>query len=307
MKLSFILAAYKCKYLSEAIKSILHQTYRDFELVVVDDCSPEGLQEIVADFQDERIRYVRNEKNLGGTNLVAAWNKALEQARGEWCVLASDDDIYLSDYAERMLAISERYPQCNVFHCRTAVIDDEGMVSKIAEKRPEFESCADLLYARGVKRCLQTAPEFMFKREALQRIGGFVNFPLAWYSDDATWLALAREHGVVCASEVLFHWRYSGINISSRFDITAKKVQAAEEYKTWLRKFIPTVKPLSHEDGMVLKYAAEHIFEAVDQQTLYDLDDTRFWLWLRILIKEQLPPRLRLRTIRNRMRKVFHI
>ena len=58
--------------------------------------------------------------------------------------------------------------------------------------------------------------------------------------------------------------------------------------------------PDSH--NIVLKYSAEHIFEAVDQQTLFDLSDTKFSLWLKIVIGCHMPARLRLRTIRNRIR-----
>ena len=302
MKLSFVLPAYKRRFLKEAIASILAQTYREFELIVVDDCSPEDLKLVVDGFSDARLRYVRNEVNLGGKNLVENWNRCLELAEGKYCVLASDDDIYLPLYAEKMLALAESYPEMDVFHCRTGIIDEQGALYKVGEKRPEFESFADLLYARGVKRCLQTAPEFMFRTAALKAAGGFVNFPLAWYSDDATWLLLAKEKGIACADEVLFHWRFSGLNISSRFDITEKKILAAEQYKAWLREVVPTVRPLSEDDGIVLKLAAERVVDAVDQQSLYDFDDTKFWPWLKMMVKMDLPRRLKLRSIRNRVR-----
>lgn len=306
-RLSFILPAYKRRYLADAIRSILAQTFNDFELVVVDDCSPENLHEVVAEFSDARLKYVRNEQNIGGENLVSAWNKAMTYADGEWCVLASDDDVYHPKFVESLLALAERYPQCEVVHCRTGIIDENGNLTKVAEKRPEFESCADLLYARGVKRCLQTVPEFMFKREAFARIGGFISFPLAWYSDDATWLTLASDNGIVCSPDVLFFWRYSGINISSRFDVTAGKIAAGEAYKKWLTGFIAMIRPSSEEDQKVLSYAGNMIQEAVDQQTLFDLDDTKFWLWLKIVMREPMSSRLKLRTMRNRIRKLMHL
>ena len=307
LRLSFILPAYKRRYLADAIRSILAQTFKEFELVVVDDCSPEDLKGVLAEFSDSRLKYMCNERNLGGGNLVAAWNKAMSYAQGEWCVLASDDDLYHPKFAESLLALAERYPQCEVVHCRIGIIDEKGELTKVAEKRPEFESCADLLYARGVKRCLQTASEFMFRREAFARIGGFVNFPLAWYSDDATWLSLARDNGIVCSPAVLFFWRYSGINISSRFDVTSGKIAAGEEYKKWLTYFIATIKPSSEEDQKVLKFAGNMVSEYVDQQTLFDLDDTKFWSWLKIVMREPMPSRLKLRTIRNRIRKLVHL
>lgn len=306
--LSFVLPAYKRKYLREAIASILGQTFRDFELIVVDDASPEHIEEVVASFSDPRLAYVRNAENLGGKNLVDNWNKALGLATGTYCVMASDDDIYAPAFAAEMLALAARHPQVDVLHCRTGFIDGDGRLYKIGEKRPEFEDFADLLYARGVKRCTQTAPEFMFRTQALKDLGGFVSFPLAWYSDDATWLALAEKGGIACSDQVLFHWRYSGLNISSRFDLTAQKVRAAEAYKAWLRPLIDRRLASARNDAerVLLEQCREQVPASVDQQTLYDLDDTRFLPWLRLLPGLDVPRGLKLRSIRNRVRKVFH-
>lgn len=63
--ISFIMPAYKSQYLSAAIESILAQDCGNWELVIVDDCSPEDLKSIVDRYNDDRIRYYRNEKNLG--------------------------------------------------------------------------------------------------------------------------------------------------------------------------------------------------------------------------------------------------
>ena len=86
-KISFILPAYKGRFFREAVRSILAQTYRDFELVVVDDASPDGLRELLEkELRDRkvekvggewivdgmRVRYYRNEENIGGKDLVAA-------------------------------------------------------------------------------------------------------------------------------------------------------------------------------------------------------------------------------------------
>ena len=60
MKYTFLMPAYKAAFFREAIQSILNQTYKDFQLIISDDCSPEALKAIVDDFDDERIVYRRN-------------------------------------------------------------------------------------------------------------------------------------------------------------------------------------------------------------------------------------------------------
>ena len=75
--------AYKRKFFKEAIVSILEQTYPNWELVIVDDASPEDLNSVVREFDDSRIKYYRNDKNIGAENVVENWNKCLNYAKGD--------------------------------------------------------------------------------------------------------------------------------------------------------------------------------------------------------------------------------
>lgn len=110
MKYSFVLPAYKAAFLRESIDSILNQTYKDFELIIVNDAPPEDLTSIVNCYQDERIQYYVNEKNVGGTDLVAQWNHCITYAIGEYLILASDDDVYHPDYLGKMEVLLYKVP-----------------------------------------------------------------------------------------------------------------------------------------------------------------------------------------------------
>ena len=78
MKYSFVLPAYKARFFKEALDSILSQTYKDFELIIVNDASPEDITSIVKGDNDPRISYYINDVNIGGKDLVAQWNDCLE-------------------------------------------------------------------------------------------------------------------------------------------------------------------------------------------------------------------------------------
>ncbi len=214
IKYSFVLPAYKAKFLREAIDSILHQTYVAFELVVVDDASPEDLKSIVCSYDDRRIRYYRNEQNLGGKDLIAQWNKSITYAKGEYLILASDDDVYSPLYLEKMDALTEKYPKVNVFRPRVKRIDYKGDIMHLEGYVPEYMTKLEYLYVWTNQWVGSGIPFFMFKREALLSIGGFVNYPLAWFSDDATVLKL-MESGVVICNMTLFTFRLSTESIST--------------------------------------------------------------------------------------------
>lgn len=273
---SFIMPAWKRSFLRQAIESILSQDYADFELVVVDDASPENLEEVVREFNDSRIIYKRNKENIGGCDLVAAWNHAMEYARGEFCVLASDDDEYAPGYLTEMMRLVEKYRDVDVFHCRLAYIDSDGNRTGISEIRNEYESGSEFLYNRAARRMKQCAPEFMFRTEALRRIGGFVSFPRAWFSDDATWISLAKEHGVAYSSQVLFSWRSSGENISTLFSDVAEKLKAGEMYFEWLKSYINDFSTVSEKDRDVLLKSAKGVGYAVDHISFWVLHNAKF-------------------------------
>ena len=112
--LSFVLPAYKAQFLKEAIASILSQTYQNFELVIVDDASPEDLESIVSEFNDIRVRYYRNEQNIGGTDLVKQWNHCLTFATGDYVILAADDDVYDKEFLAEAERLFKKYPNVPV-------------------------------------------------------------------------------------------------------------------------------------------------------------------------------------------------
>ena len=116
MKFSIGIPAYKAKFLKECVESILNQTYTDFELIIVNDASPENLDEIVLKFSDSRIRYYVNEINCGAENVVDNWNKCLEYSNGEFFILMGDDDIMHYNYLEEFERLIKKYPDLDIYH-----------------------------------------------------------------------------------------------------------------------------------------------------------------------------------------------
>ena len=100
---SIIMPSYNtAKYIEESIKSVLVQTYTNWELIIVDDCSTDNTDEIVQPFLlDDRIKYFKNEKNGGA---AVSRNKALREAKGKWVTFLDSDDLWLPEKLERQIA-----------------------------------------------------------------------------------------------------------------------------------------------------------------------------------------------------------
>lgn len=232
MRISFVLPAYKGKYLRESIGSILAQDYTAFELIVVDDCSPDPIRKIVAGYNDKRISYYCNEKNIGGKNLVKQWNHCLEYAKGDYVILATDDDLYEPTFLSTFVPLIEKYPDVDLFRARVMLVDSHNNMIDIDKCYKEYLSPVEFRYHMmyGMRGGI---PQYIFKREALVEKGGFVNFPKAWASDDATAL-LMSDRGVVNSQEHLVRFRYSGINISSDRRQGLEKFKARLLFSEWL-------------------------------------------------------------------------
>lgn len=231
--LSFVLPAWKSPYLSQAIASIVGQSCPDWELVVVDDCSPDPIEQIVASFGDPRIRYVRNEKNLGGENLVRQWNHCLTFARGEYVVLAADDDFYRPAFCEEVLRLSRKYPQTDLIHSSVEQIDENGEHLWDDSILPEFTSKYEYLYWWLTGQSFTCIGNFAFKRSVLQAMGGFMDFPCAFGSDIATPIQLS-QHGVANTQEMLFCFRQSSQHLSADASRYREKLKAISQLSEFL-------------------------------------------------------------------------
>ena len=144
------------------------QTYTDFELIILNDASPENVREIIERFQDPRIRYFENKKNLGAVSLARTWNICLERAAGEYFVMFSDDDEYDKDFLNEMLALATKYPGTDLFHSRVLRIDTNGKPVSHTPTCPEFESGIDFIWHRIMKFRYYYAPDFMCRTKALE-------------------------------------------------------------------------------------------------------------------------------------------
>ena len=228
-KFSFVLPAFKGRYLAESIKSILAQTVTDFELVIVNDCSPDDIAGIVADNTDDRIRYFENERNIGGNDLVAQWNKSLSYACGEYVILATDDDRYEPNFLETFVPLIEKYPEVGAFRARIMNVDDSGSIKYLDKCYKEYlrqeEFCFHLL--QGIQGGI---PQNIFNRKILASNGGFVSFPLAWGSDDATILMMSKS-GIVHSQDYLVKFRWSYLNISSDHALNTSLVKLEARLK----------------------------------------------------------------------------
>ena len=123
--ISFAIPYYSApEYLREALASLRSQTHLNWEAVVVDDASPKAIADLIAELDDPRITYVRNDANLG---LAANWNKAIGLTTAPLVCVFHSDDLLEPNYAKTMIELMTSTPEASAGHCRVSIIGANGL------------------------------------------------------------------------------------------------------------------------------------------------------------------------------------
>lgn len=137
------------RYIAESIQSVVNQTYKNWELLIVDDCSMDNTDEIVASFDDDRIKYIKNSKNMGA---ALTRNRALKQAQGEWIAFLDSDDLWNPKKLEYQIDFMKRNNLVFSYH-EYEKIDEESKPINIYVSGPKIVTKRKM-YNYGYPGCL---------------------------------------------------------------------------------------------------------------------------------------------------------
>jgi glycosyltransferase involved in cell wall biosynthesis len=195
MRVSVIIPTYnRAAWVTEAVASVLAQTYRDFELVVVDDGSTDDTLAALALFGNE-AKILRREKRQG---VSAARNFGVAAATGDWLAFLDSDDLWLPTKLARQVEYIRAHPDQVI--CQT----EETWIRNGVRVNPP-ETCRKVgggIFLPSLKRCLVSPSAVMLHRRLFEKMGGFdESLPAA--EDYDLWLRIAWRHPVGLIPEAL--------------------------------------------------------------------------------------------------------
>ena len=214
---SFVVPCYKlAHYLGACLDSLLGQSYANIEVIVMDDHSPDDTAAVAAAYADKRVKYVRNDPNLGH---LRNYNKGIGLASGEYIWLISADDCLRSmDALEHYVRVMEENPRLAYIFCPAMGLGPNGEETGVVEWTRAFPSRTTLtgrefmaVLADG--NCV-SAPAVMVRRRCYETAGSFpLDLPHAgdWY----LWCAFAVLGDVAYLDEPLICYRMHGSNMST--------------------------------------------------------------------------------------------
>ena len=206
-------------YLRCALQSAVGQTYRNIEIIVSDNCSPDNTESLVKEFNDPRIRYYRQKENIGPLNNR---NFCLEQARGEYFVMLLDDDVIDDDFVSICMdALKCHHGEPGVILTGSRVIDAEGNMLSASPNRVGGCSMVDFILGWFDRKVPLYLCSMMFNTKRLKQLGGLDSRANTGYDDVVACVQLAAKYGRVDIPDIKASFRRHGSNIGAAVHYSA--------------------------------------------------------------------------------------
>ena len=206
-KVSVITAAYNhVEFVQQSVESVLNQTYKDFEHIVVDDGSTDGTAEVLRSFGTQ-IKYFR-QQNCG---TAAAINRGIRESSGEYIAILDSDDVWLPEKLDRQMRCFAQQPEAGMVYSRAQIIDRRGEVSNQGEPIGHSVGDFDCAYKEILKDDGIPVLTALTRRECFDDVG-FFDERLKAISDWEFWFRLALKWKIVFLPDVLALYRVHGHN-----------------------------------------------------------------------------------------------
>jgi len=302
-KVSVIMSVYNGeRYLREAVESILNQTFRDLEFIIIDDGSTDGTADVLRSYNDPRIVLLTNTDNIG---LTASLNRGLGAARGKYIARMDADDISLPKRLERQIAYLDTHPEVGLLGTWVEVIDEWG------ERLFTLQGSTDSLRLKWlllVGQNLLTHSATMYRRSLVERLGGY--HPGRYSQDYELWSRMSFETQIAQLPEILLRWRNHSEGISTQhleqqWETTAQIMQRT--HSRMLQRDV-SIDKVGQIWALWAMKADRVDFDAI-KQTISALDEllTEFGWQYRIAYSEEKNTPMHLRRLRAEALSQAHV
>ena len=244
-KLAIVIPAYKDIYLFSTLESIARQTNTDFNLYICNDNSPYNIEKVLTMFSREMgmdYKYIEFEENLGANNLVEHWKRCVDQTQGEeWIWLFSDDDMMEANCVQYFYDTIGKKVENDILRFDLTIINGDDSIRRVCGNYPQ-NMCTEEFFSQLYSGKIDARmPEFILRRRKFDEIGGYVEFDLAWRSDNATVMAMSYPYGIRTIQGPRVLWRYSKDNISGKkanMALSHRKDESTIRFFNWADEFL---------------------------------------------------------------------
>lgn len=290
-KVSVIIPNYNhAPYLRQRIDSVLDQTYQDFELILLDDCSTDNSRTILAEYkQNPKVSHcILNEKNSGST--FRQWNKGVELAQGDYIWIAESDDRAEVNFLEVMVHEFEQRPQVGLIYAGSKLLDGNGEISYMNESgntgdRIQYSHRIDLWPKFSVSNPIWNASAMMFKRSLYPSLMEQNLFSNMRYCGDWFFYVLIAEKGVdfLEIKQTLNNFRVHHNNVSTGAMSTGMTFLEGLDVYSYLKPKLLWTETLKASKNWAQNYCRQkrrqHYSKETQQQVVDKMKQNHILIW----------------------------
>jgi glycosyltransferase involved in cell wall biosynthesis len=232
------------RFLRRRVESILRQTFQDFELILLDDCSTDESRSILASYIGQpKVRIEFNQLNSG--NPFKQWNKGVRLAQGEYIWIAESDDYADENFLETLVPVLDTYPEVQLVYCRSLRVTEDDSVNGFADtlfagmdpnrwiadfRADGWEECRNFM----VRGCtVQNASAVLFRKAAYEQVGG-TDESLDLCGDWKLWASMMLIGAFGYVAEPLNYFRFHLSSVRSNADLTKRDVAQWLRVVAWI-------------------------------------------------------------------------
>ena len=259
---TILMPVYNCReYVREAIDSILGQTFRDFEFLIIDDGSTDDTNEIIRKYSDDRIIIHKNEKNLG---LIATLNKGLDLAKGRYIARMDGDDISVSNRFEQQFKFMESNPQVGLCGTWFETFSENKRVETTKYLTDDSDIRLKQLYQIHLSH-----GTCMFRTSVLKENNLYFDPEFIHAEDYELWTRIAMYTRFANVPQVLYKVRNNKNGVSEKY----KNIQIQNTKKIIIKQFQKLKKDFNDEDYNLYLNFAYYNFNSFDKIKVKKLEE----------------------------------
>lgn len=208
---SIIIPTYnRADVIANSIQSILDQTYKQYELLIVDDGSTDDTASVIESLYNERIRYIKLPENKG---VAAARNEGIRQAKYDYIAFQDSDDYWHKDKLEKQMDFLTKHPEIALLYCPYECQKNDGSVIIVPNNDIPLSEKQGNIYEYMLRRNTIGTPSVLLRKEALDK-SGYFNETLTCLEDWELFLRISKHCEIAFLDEVLLNVNLSTDGVS---------------------------------------------------------------------------------------------
>ena len=259
------------KYLDQRIQSILNQTYQNFELIILDDCSPDNgaSKAVIEKYRSNPhvSHIVYNEQNSGST--FKQWDKGISLAKGDYIWIAESDDFCEPNLLEELVNQIEVHPSCSLVYALSQQVDGNGNVKGSPVKSHANKFLKGKSFIRRYMCCenpVYNASSAIFKKDAALRLDKqYMEYKGA--GDRLFWIEIAEQGDVAIVNKPLNYFRQHGNKVTTKRSVDGTNLKEAHRTYEYMLQ--------NHDFSVLRRYAVRGYYQSLVMNTEFSSEAIR--------------------------------